>query len=137
MVEGMSWPLGRLIDSTLLCALEREDPYRRVELVRLDLAPGATLQSVFDEAYAALAQEYGSSLREVTGGTTMVDGSPALVNSYEVPHGEPYYKCQDVWAESEGSLYVLTARGGVWDFEEKVLPDFEAMLQSLQIGGGQ
>ena len=137
-LEGeMRWPLGRLIDCTLLCRLEQGDTYPKVELVRLDLAAGETLQTAFDRAYVALAAEWGDSLREVTGWTITVDGSPALVKSYEIPHGEPYYKCQDVWVEREGSLYVLAGRGGVWTFDEDVLPDFEAMTQSLRVGVGQ
>jgi hypothetical protein len=137
-LEGeMHWPLGRLIDCTLLCGLEQGETYPKVELVRRDLGAGETLQTAFDRAYVALAAEWGDSLREVSGWTITVNGSPALVKSYEIPHGEPYYKCQDVWVEWEGSLYVLAGRGGVWTFDEEVLPDFEAMTQSLRMSAGQ
>jgi hypothetical protein len=32
---------------------------------------------------------------------------------------------------------VLAGRGGVWTFDEEVLPDFEAMTQSLRMSAGQ
>jgi hypothetical protein len=132
--EKMRWPLGRLLDCTLLFGLEQGDSYPRVELVNLELPPGETLQGAFGEAYETLEAEWGDSLRDVTGWTTSVDGLPALVKSYELPSGEPYYKHQDVWVESDGSLFVLAGRGGVWTFDEKVLPDLEAITQSLRLG---
>ena len=135
--ETMRWPLGRLLDSTLLFGLEQGDFNPRVELVRLELPAGETLQSAFDEAYDTLAAEWGDSFRDVADGTTVVSGLPALVKSYELPHGEPYYKHQDVWVEFEGSLFVLAGRDGVWTFDEKVLPDFEAITQSLQFGAAE
>lgn len=130
--ENMRWPLGRLLDCTPLFALDQGDSYPRVELVRLELPPDKTLPDTFHEAYAMLAAEWGSSMRDVTGWTTVVDGLPALVKSYELPHGEPYYKQQDVWIEFEGSLFVLAGRDGVWGFDDNVLPDLEAIKQSLQ-----
>ncbi len=135
--ETMRWPLGRLIDSTALLALDRGDSYPRVELIRLDLSSGRALQNAFDEAYVTLADEWGTSLRNVTSGTTVVDGLSALVQTYELPNGEPYYKHQDVWIEYDGSVYVLAGRDGVWDFDENVLPDFEAVTESLRFGAAE
>jgi hypothetical protein len=135
--ENMRWPPGRLLDCTLLLGLERGDSYPRVELVKLGPPPGGTLQSAFDEAYEVLAAEWGDSLRDVTGWTTSVDGLPALVKSYELPHGEPYYKHQDVWIESKGSVFVLAGRDGVWTFDKNVLPEFEVITQSLQFGAAE
>jgi hypothetical protein len=132
--ETMRWPLGRLLDCTALFALDQGDGYPRVELVRLELPADKTLQNAFDEAYATLAAEWGSSMRNVSGWTTVVDGLPALVKSYELPHGEPYYRQQDVWIEFEGSLFVLAGRDGVWGFDENVLPDLDAITQTLQFG---
>ena len=132
--ETIRWPLGRLLESTLLLRLKQGDSYPLVELIRVESPPGDTLQSAFDEAYGMLGAEWGSSLRDVTGWTAMVGGLPALVKSYEIPNGEPYYKQQDVWMEFDGSLFVLAGRDGVSGFDENVLPDLEAITQSLRFG---
>jgi len=132
--ENIRWPLGRFIDCTLLFALDQTDSYPRVELIRIESPSGGSLQEAFDEGYTTLAAEWGDSMREVSDWTSTVDGSPALVKSYELPSGEPYYEHQDVWFDHEGTLYVLTARDGVWTFDEHVLPDLEAIARSLELG---
>ncbi len=131
--EDMRWPLGRFLDCTLLFGLDQPS-YPRVELIRLESSPDKTLKSAFDESYSLLAAEWGDSMRDVSGWTAAVDGLPALVKSYKLPSGEPYYEHQDVWIDSGGTLYVLAARDGVWTFDEKVLPDLDAITRSLRFG---
>jgi len=123
--EDMRWPLGRLLDCALLLGLEQGDSYPRVELVRLELPPGDALQSTFDEAYGCWRRNGGTHSAPSTAGPPWWTAT-ALVKSYELPMGEPYYKHQDVWIEVEGSLFVLAGRDGVWTFDENVLPDFES-----------
>jgi hypothetical protein len=133
----MDSPLERQMELSVLCELGRSKPYGQLVLFAHDLLPGETLQNVFDQAYKALAVGLSNTLRRVTGWSTTVSGLPALVKSYSAASGEPMYAYRDVWVERDGRLYVLAGWGYVGSSEERIGPELDEIVRSLQMGGSQ
>jgi hypothetical protein len=128
--------LEYVLKTTVLCELRKDKPYGQAVLMVRDLAPGETLQSVFDETYAAVVA-VNPLARELSDESTRVSGLPAVVKSYEAPVGEPFYEYRDVWVEKDGRLYVLAGWAYVGSASAQVWPGFDAIVQSFKVGVAQ
>ena len=128
----MHSPVESLLGAPVLCELLHQKPYGQILLMSRELGAGETLQSVFGTTYDRLAIDHPTTLMHLTGGTTTVDGLPALTKTYELPSGEPYYHYWDVWWETDGRLFVLAGWTYTY-FVDEILPDFEQMRSGLVV----
>jgi hypothetical protein len=125
-------PLESILGAPVLCGLSHGKPSGNILLLSRDLGADETLQSVFAGTYDRVVVDHPGSLRHLTGGTTTVDGLPALTKTYELPSGEPYYRYWDVWWESDGRLFVLAG----WtyaDHADEILADFESVRNQAKM----
>ncbi len=90
------------------------------------LPEGLSLEDVYRQTYDPLIDE----LRDVSEGTTIVDGLSGFEINYQRPWGEPWWRFRDLWLEKDGVIYVLSfhAPPGAFDDHQE---EFTEILDSF------
>jgi len=92
------------------------------------LPAGSDLETVFQQTYAAIADE----LREVSEAPIQLGEQQAYSITYQRPWGEPWWQFQDVWLEKDGTMYVLSFHAAPARFQE-YMDEFESILDQFVI----
>ncbi len=96
-----------------------------VKIEMRELPEGSTLEGVFKETDP-------EAEREISQGTTTVDGVVAYERVYEKFHGEPLRKIREVWLEKEGTIYIIRCWSTPGHFDE-AQADFDLIIGSFRV----
>jgi len=102
--------------------------YPRMTICERDNSDGQSLQTIIDQTYSTMTPE----LRNRVDSETIVNVFSAIQVAYEQPWGEPWYRFEDVWIQSDQKVYLLSCWAPL-TADDETMALCRAIVQSFTI----